>query len=138
MKEQEYENSYERRRELLWRDVKEKDDLGYPNIINYFCKRKQNHKENSYVEFKPPVEHYDKSYDLSLVIRLMGDKILLKKRTKLPSGAKKRITPRKDFLNMKEYEKYAWISLINEVRYATLNGEGTILLSNKEIKLIGG
>ena len=138
MTDQEYENSYERRRDLLWRDIKDQDDLGYPNIISFFCKRKQGQKENSYVEYKPSIERYDKSYDINLVIALMKNKMLLKEATRLPSGSKKRVKMRKSFLEMKEYEKYTWISLQESVRYAVRNGEETILLSNKEIKILGG
>ena len=137
-KREDYENDYEYRRYNLWKTVKEEDDLGYPNIISFFCKRKNGQKENSYVEYKPSIERYDKSYDINLVIALMKNKMLLKEATRLPSGNKKRVKMRKSFLEMKEYEKYTWISLQESVRYAVRNGEDTILLSNKEIRLIGG
>ena len=136
-KAEDYESSYEWRRECLWRDVSDQDDEGYANIISFFCKRSAQEKQQySSVEFKPHETLYNKSYDVQLVIRLIRDKMMTKKLTRCPDGVKRRLTMRKEFLAMKPYEVYPWVSLQEEVRYAVRNNEESILLSYEEERMI--
>lgn len=136
-KREDYASSYEWRRNCLWRDISSDDDLDYPNIISFFCKRSPNDKqEYTSTVFKPTEPSYDKSYELSLVIRLVKEKVFQKRLKTVSKGIKKRVIPKKSFIDMKEYEIYDWVSLMTEIRYCVLNNEETILLSNKEIAMI--
>ena len=125
---------YERFREEGWKSYEDS-----AKVISFFRKRKQGEQPVSgkiYTPLNERIPTYDKSYDIQLVIRLMKDKMMTKRLTRTPSGQKKRLTPRKDFLTMKPYDVYDWVSLINEVRNAIRDGEDSILLSNQEIKMI--
>lgn len=125
---------YEDFRENGWRSYED-----CAKVISFFLKRKSGEQPVSgkvHVPVEAPVVSYDKSYELSLVIRLVKDKMMTKRLTRTPSGQKKRLTMRKEFLSMKPYEIYDWVSLINEIRNALRDGEDSILLSNQEIKMI--
>ena len=131
-----YDNSYDFRGEWLWADINDEDDIGYANIISFFCKTTGHQPEVTGKVMQIREEEFDKSYDLQTVIRMMTNVMFTKKVTKLKSGKKKRVTMTKKFLDMKAYDTYTWASLIEEVRYCVLNEEDTILLSYKELQLL--
>lgn len=128
---------YERFRKEGWRSYEDG-----AKVVSYFIPKSRNNVDIKTTGVKIPVNRpqsvCEKPYDLTLVIRLMKDKMFTKKLTRTPSGTKKRLTPRRSFLDMKEYDKYTWISLMEEVRYCSRNGEDVILLSKDEISLLGG
>lgn len=136
LNKEDYENMYEYRRQ--WLCVFEKDDgmEQYPLSVSFFCKRLNNQPEITGKVMELREEVFDKVYDTNTVVRMMTNKMFTKKLTKLKNGKKKRVTYLKSFLDMEEYDKYSWISLIETVRYAVLNDEDVVYLRQKEIKLL--
>lgn len=131
-----YDNLYDFRDDWIWSDIKDDDDIGYPKVISFFCKRLNNQPEISGKVMQIREEVFDKVFDTKTVVRMITNVMFTKKLTKLKSGKKKRLTPTKKFLDTPEYDHYSWVALIETVRYAVLNDEDTVLLSNKELKLL--
>ncbi len=141
-KKEDYDNLYDYKVQWLWAEVSSDDDLEgkYPNILHPFVKRteRENRAQTLYTNKvkQVPETAYDKSYQLSLVVRLMKERMFTKKLTRCSDGTKRRLTPRKEYLNMAPHEEILWISLQEEVRFASRNGEERILLSYQEERLI--
>ena len=127
---------YETFRQEGWKSLPE----GNAKVISYFVKRNSTDPPVTVREHKPTVEAlvkpYDRLYDITLVIRLMKDKMFTQKLTRVSKGVKRRITLRKDFLAMKPWDVYDWVSLQEEVRFAVRNDIDEILLCKKEVDMI--
>lgn len=134
LNKEDYDNLYEYRKQ--WLSVFEKDiDMEkYPTSISYFVKKSGNDVTGKVMQVYDI--DFDKVYDTQTVVRMITNKIMTKKITKLKSGNKKRLTPTQKFITMPPWDEYLWIALIEEVRYAVLNNIDTVLLSNKELKLL--
>lgn len=81
--------------------------------------------------FTPPESDFEVMYDLDKAMSLVVDKLFTKKFTR---GV--RCTPRKEFLEMKEYETYMWISLLDYLRQCKRENSNKCLLSRKEIAIL--
>lgn len=135
LNKEDYDNLYEYRKQWLSAFEKDDDMENYPTSISYFVKKSGNEVTGKIMQVYE--ENFDKVYDTDTVVRMITNVMFTKKLTKLKSGKKKRLTPTQKFINMPTWEEYIWVSLIEEVRYAVLNNIDTVLLSNKELKLLG-
>ena len=135
LNKEDYDNLYEYRKQWLSAFEKDDDMEEYPTSISFFVKKSGNEVTGKVMEVYE--ENFDKVYDTNTVVRMITNTMFTKKLTKLKSGKKKRLTPTQKFINMPPWDEYTWVSLIEEVRYAVLNNIDTVLLSNKELKLLG-
>ncbi|CAL9979558.1 hypothetical protein VPHF99_0241 [Vibrio phage F99] len=79
------------------------------------------------VEFKPPESDFTILYDLDKAMSQMTDKVFT---SKLTRG--RRVTARKEFLDMKPYEQYDYIALMEYIRQCIREGSKKCLLSKRE------
>lgn len=125
---------YEQFREHGWKSY---DDCA--KVFSFFRKTKPNEPlvDLSLKTLPSKWEQPTIKCSLELVIHLMRE-TMFTKRVSTVNGRKIRKTYRKKFLDMKEYDIYTWVSLIEDVRFASRNNENFIYLSPKEKKLIEG
>lgn len=125
---------YEKFRDGGWRSYED-----CAKVISFFRKRKSGDQPVTgkvYVPTETRETLYDKSYCVNLTTRLIKQKLFTKALTRCKDGVKRRVTYRKDYLAMPEYNKYTWISLLETVRNAIRDGDEMVLLSNEEVKLL--
>lgn len=134
LNKEDYDNLYEYRRKWLSAFEKDIDMENYPTSISYFVKKSGNEVTGNVMKVRD-IE-FDKVYDTQTVVRMITNVMFTKKLTRLKNNKKKRLTPTQKFLNIPPWDEYLWIALIEEVRYAVLNNIDTVLLSNKELKLL--
>ena len=79
------------------------------------------------VEFKPPESDFTILYDLDKAMGQVVDRIFTKQVTR-----SRRITMRKEFLDMPPYDTYTWISLLEYLKQCRREGHQKCLLSKKE------
>ncbi len=136
-----YPDLYQWRHNNLWQDAGGYNDEGVKvkgYTVSYWLPktRGQSYDIASWNVFKPPVYDFEVLMDTKKVMSLLVDKLFTKAKTECRDGKKRRITPRKEFLEMKEYDKYSWISLLDYVRQAKRENAKQVLLSKKEIAMI--
>ncbi|CAM0063423.1 hypothetical protein VPHK460_0251 [Vibrio phage K460] len=142
-------NRYEERRWKLQTldNTSKEDSKGL--CVSYFCpenpdwetfpkewvkdyKEGRPRKPVTRVEFKPPESDFTILYDLDKAINQMTDKVFT---SKLTRG--RRVTTRKEFLDMKPYEQYDYIALMEYLRQCKREGGyNKCLLSKKEWGMI--
>ena len=141
-------NKYEERRWKLQTidNTSKEDSKGL--CVSYFCpenpdwetfpkewvkdyKEGRPRKPVTGVEFKPPESDFTILYDLNKAMSQVVDRIF----TKQVTGGR-RVTMRKDFLDMPVYDTYTWISLLDYLRASYREGEDTVLLSRKEVAML--
>ncbi len=131
---EEYETDYEYRRYHLWKAYpKDECDFGMkticylkpPSFYKKLCKGVKN-KVYSSPELRFTIE-----LELSKVVEMVVDRMFTEKLTK-----GRRITERKSFLNMEEYDKVHWAGLLEYLRSESRSGSSKVLLNNKEYSLI--
>lgn len=143
---EEYSDSYAYRINHMWKCLDL--DEGYADVVSFFCpttpdyvtfpsewrdtynKGKPTKRVTGKV-FTPPESDFEVMYDLDKAMSLVVDKLFTKKVTR---GV--RCTPRKGFLEMKEYETYVWISLLDYLRQCKRENSNKCLLSRKEIAIL--
>ena len=136
-----YPDLYQWRHNNLWQDAGGYNDEGVKvkgYTISYWLPktRGQSYDIASWNVFKPPVYDFEVLMDTKKAMSLVTDRIFTTTRTMCSDGKKRRITPRKEFLEMKEYDKYSWISLLDYIRQALRENAKQVLLSKKEYSLI--
>lgn len=118
--QKEYKNSYERRRDLLWRDVSDPDDVKHLNIISFFCP--SGSVPITGKVFQPPKPDYKVEIDISKCFAAIKERMTTK------SGQ-----PRASMLKLKDYEITMWASLLEYLRSEWALGErGKVFLTGQE------
>ncbi len=136
-----YPDLYQWRHNNLWQDSGGYNDEGVKvkgYTISYWLPktRGQSYDIASWNVFKPPVYDFEVLMDTKKVMSQLLDKIFTKAKTECRDGKKRRITPRKEFLEMKEYEQYDFIALMEYVKQCTKEGSKKCLLTRKEAGII--
>lgn len=120
VEKEEYKNSYERRRSLLWRDIKDQDDLKPLNIINFFTP--SGHTPITGKVFKPPEPEFKVEIDISKCFQAIKEQMSTK------TGK-----PRASMLKLKDYEITMWANLLEYLRSEWSLGErGKVFLTGQE------
>ena len=126
-----YSSSYEYRRNHQWKCYPNEDD-GYTKVISYLTPKLRGQQYDVRgVVFEPPESHFTVMYDLTKAMSQVMDKIFTKKLTK-----GRRITMRKEFLDMPEYDTYTWVALLDYLRQCKREGSKSCLLSRKEVAIL--
>lgn len=126
--------TYEEKAKALWGLMKQGEPEEYkPNVISYFVKRNPNEPEITGKIKLTPETHYDKVVSTEWAIKAMQDLLFTKKKTK-----GRRITLRKAAEQLKPWEEYNYLALIEYLREAHSGGFKKVLLSWQELKLLKG
>ncbi|CAH9014626.1 conserved hypothetical protein [Vibrio phage 424E50-1] len=136
-----YPDLYQWRHNNLWQDAGGYNDEGVKvqgYTISYWVPktRGQSYDITSWKVFKPPVYDFEVLMDTKKAMSLLVDRIFTGTRTVCSDGKKRRITPRKEFLAMKEYEQYDYIAIMEYLKQCTKEGSKKCLLSKKEASII--
>lgn len=124
MNKQDFENSYEMRRMLLFREF---DREGRGQHISFFCKRERNQKEVSGKIFHPKEVNFEIEVDISKAFAKIQEKMMTKNKTL-----------RKSMEKLRPYEEYDWAVLLNYLREEWKDGNrDKVLLSGKEWYMLG-
>lgn len=125
MDTKEYPNTYEERRDLLWRTVSDNDDLRYANVINFFVPRGRTSISGKV--FTPPPPEFKCECNTRECFTKIKEKMVTK------SGQ-----VRKAMLNLPDYEITAWSNLLEYLRFSWQEGEDKVLLTGKEWYMLFG
>lgn len=123
---EDYENSYECRRDNLWKEIKEDSDNGYPKVISYFVKSGRTPVSGEV--FTPPSPSFECEIDINKCFTAIKSKMMTK------SGKL-----RASMDNLKDYEVLAWSELLNYIwtEYRAKENE-KLLLSKREWFMLFG
>lgn len=125
---------YEDREKGIWKEMCTNDegDVNKHKVYSYFFKQDRGQRVTITSKvFQPPEQDFTILYDLGKAMGQVVDKIFT---TKLTKG--RRVTMRKDFLDMPPYDTYTWISLLEYLRQCRKEGHTKCLLSKKEYSMI--
>lgn len=125
---------YEDREKKIWVEMTTRDEGDENNHKVYSYFKKQDKGQRVTIKSKvfcPPESDFTILYDLDKAIALVQDKIFTKKLTR-----GRRVTMRKDFLDMPPYETYTWLSLMDYLKQCKREGSKKCLLSKKEVAMI--
>ena len=135
---------YEKRHNRLKGFTRDEESGEWGTCISYFCRENpdwetfpedwvKTYKEGrprkpiTGVTFKPPENDFTILYDVSKATSQLQDKIFTKKLTK-----GRRVTMREGFLEMKSYEQYDYIVLMEYLRQCIREDSKKCLLSKRE------
>ncbi len=130
---EDYCDPYTYRMNHLWKAYpKEDGEVGGMNLISFFVKKDRGQTYDISGEvFQPKEFDFTIKMETQKVIDLINDKTYTRK---VSRG--RRRTPRKEFLEMPEYETYLWVSLREYVLQAFKEGSKYCLLNAKEFSII--
>ena len=122
-----YSDSYSYRTSWLWTDVKDEDDIGYPNIISFFVPSKGTPVSGK--EYTPPAPDFKCECDIKECFVKIKEKMATK-------GGQ----PRATMLKLKDYEVQAWSQLLDYLRFewGVLDNRGKVLLTGSEWYMLFG
>lgn len=126
---EDYPDLYSFRAENLWKEVSDPDDLAYPKVISFFCKQEGFPVSGKEAKIK------ETTYPIEMPIReafvLIQDLMVTKKLTK-----GKRETLRSSMSCLKPHEIHLLGCLLNHLREAYMDSEGSVLLTYAEYYLL--